>query len=89
MLSSPSTDLDVQVKKIFGIISYVILNKIVKKEMTGLKKGVQYVVHEIMIGAELIGHEIKENTELAEHETGIHDVKNGATSVANKMKNAI
>ncbi|MGH9984731.1 MAG: hypothetical protein ACRD8W_12325 [Nitrososphaeraceae archaeon] len=57
--------------------------------MTGLKKGVQYVGHEIMKGAELIGHEIKENTELAEHETGIHDVKNGVTSVANKMKNAI
>jgi hypothetical protein len=38
MLSSPSTDLDVQVKKIFGIISYVILNKIVKKGMTGSKK---------------------------------------------------
>jgi hypothetical protein len=72
----------------FGIISYVILNKIVK-EMIGLKKGAQYVGHEIMKGAELIGHEIKENTELAEHETGIDDVKNGATSVVNKMKNAI
>jgi hypothetical protein len=57
--------------------------------MTGLKRGVQYVGHEIMKGAEFIGHEIKENTELAEHETGIHDVKNGATSVFNKMKNAI
>jgi hypothetical protein len=89
MLSSPSTDLDVQVKKIFGIIYCVILNKIVKKGMTGLKKGVQYVGHEIMKGAELIGHEIKENTELAEHETGIHDVKNGVTSVFNKIKNAI
>lgn len=89
MLSSPSTDLDVHVKKIFGIISYIILNKIVKKEMTGLKKGVQYVGHEIMKGAELIGHEIKENTELAEHETGIHDIKNSTTSVVNKIKNAI
>ena len=39
--------------------------------------------------AEFIGHEIKENTGLAEHETGIHDVKNGATSVVNKMKNTI
>jgi hypothetical protein len=57
--------------------------------MTGLKKGAQYVGHEIMKGAEFIGHEIKENTELAEHETGIHDVKNGATSVFNKMKNTI
>ena len=88
MLSSPSTDLDVQVKKIFGIIFYVILNKIVK-EMTGLKKGAQYVGHEIMKGAEFIVHEIKENTELAEHETGIHDVKNSTTSVVNKIKNAI
>jgi hypothetical protein len=57
--------------------------------MTGLKKSAQLVGHEIMKGAELIGHEIKENTELAEHERGIHDVKNGATSVINKMKNAI
>ena len=58
--------------------------------MTGLKKGAQHVGHEIMKGAELIGHEIKENTELAEHETGIYDVKNGATSIVNKMKkNAI
>ena len=57
--------------------------------MTGLKKGAQLVGHEIMKGAELIGHEIKENTELAEHERGIHDVKNGATFVINKMKNAI
>ncbi len=57
--------------------------------MTGLKKGAQYVGHEIMKGAEFIGHEIKENTELAEHETGIHDVKNGATSVFKKMKNTI
>ena len=57
--------------------------------MTGLKKGVQYVGHEIMKGAELIGHEIKENTELAEHETGIQDVKNGAKSVYNKMKEAL
>lgn len=57
--------------------------------MTGLKKGAQYVGHEIMKGAEFIGHEIKENTELAEHETGIDDIKNGATSVFNKMKNAI
>ena len=57
--------------------------------MTGLKKGAQLVGHEIMKGAELIGHEIKENTELAEHETGIDDVRNSATSVANKMKNAI
>jgi hypothetical protein len=47
------------------------------------------VGHEIMKGAEFIGHEIKENTELAEHETGIHDVKDGATSIFNKMKNAI
>ena len=57
--------------------------------MTELKKGAQYVGHEIMKGAEFIGHEIKENTELAEHERGIHDVKKGATSVFNKMKNAI
>jgi hypothetical protein len=57
--------------------------------MTELKKGAQYVGHEIMKGAEFIGHEIKENTELAEHETGIHDVKNGVTSVFNKIKNAI
>jgi hypothetical protein len=57
--------------------------------MTELKKGAQYVGHEIMKGAEFIGHEIKENTELAEHETGIHDVKDGATSIFNKMKNAI
>jgi hypothetical protein len=42
-----------------------------------------------MIGAEHIGHEIKENTELAEHEVGIRNVKNSATSVFNKMKNAI
>jgi hypothetical protein len=66
------------------------LNKnLAKKEMTGLKKGAQHVGHEIMIGAEHIGHEIKENTELAEHEVGIHNVKNSATSVLNKMKNAI
>ena len=57
--------------------------------MTELKKGAQYVGHEIMKGAEFIGHEIKENTELAEYETGIHDVKGGATSVFNKIKNAI
>ena len=57
--------------------------------MTELKKGAQYVGHEIMKGAEFIRHEIKENTELAEHETGIHDVKDGATSIFNKMKNAI
>ena len=62
-MSSPLTDLDVHVKKVFGIVSYVIFNKIVK-EMTGLKKGAQYVGHEIMKGAEFIGHEIKENTEL-------------------------
>jgi len=40
-------------------------------------------------GAQHVGHEIKENTELAEHGRGIHDVKNDATSVVNKMKNAI
>lgn len=57
--------------------------------MTGLKRGVQYVGHEIKKAAEFIGHEIKENIELAEHETGTNDVKNGATSVFNKMKNAI
>jgi hypothetical protein len=57
--------------------------------MIGLKKGAEYVGYEIKKGAEFIGHEIKENTELAEHETGILDVKNGATSIFNKMKNAI
>ena len=85
-MSSPSTDLDGHVKNFFGILSYVILKRIAKKEMTGLKKVFK---HEIMKGAELIGHEIKENTELAEHETGIQDVKNGAKSVYNKMKEAL
>jgi hypothetical protein len=88
-LSSPSTDLDGHVKNFFGILSYVILNRIAKKEMTGLKKGAQHVGHEIMIGAEHIGHEIKENTELAEHEVGIRNVKNSAKSVYNKMKEAL
>lgn len=57
--------------------------------MAKIKKVAEFVGHEIMKGTELIGHGIKENTELAEHETGIHDVKNGATSVVNKMKNTI
>lgn len=62
------------------------LNKITGKEMTGLKKGAQFVGYEIKKGAEIIGHEIKENTELAEHETG---VKKGAKSVFNIIKNNI
>jgi hypothetical protein len=65
------------------------LSKVIKKEMAGLTKVAEFVGCEIKKGAELIGHGIKENTELAEHEAGIHDVKNGATSVFNKMKNAI
>ena len=65
------------------------LNKITGKEMTGLKKGAQFVGYEIKKGAEIIGHEIKENTELAEHETGVHDVKIGAKSVFNIIKNNI
>lgn len=65
------------------------LNKITGKDMTGLKKGAQFVGHEIKKGAEIIGHEIKENTELAEHETGIHNVKKDAKSVYNKMKQTL
>jgi hypothetical protein len=49
--------------------------------MTGLKKGAQYVGHEVKRGAEIIGHEIKENTELAEHETGICDVRDAVYSM--------
>ena len=37
----------------------------------------------------IIGGETKENTELAEHETGVHDVKKGAKSVFNIIKNNI
>jgi hypothetical protein len=65
------------------------LNKITGKEMTGLKKGAQFVGYEIKKGAEIIGHEIKENTELAEHETGVHDIMKGAKSVFNIIKNNI
>ena len=36
-----------------------------------------------------IGHGIKENTELAEHEAGVDNVKKGASSVFNKMRNVI
>jgi hypothetical protein len=57
--------------------------------MAGLTKVSEFVGCEIKKGAELIGHGIKENTELAEHEACIHDVKNGATYVFNKMKNAM
>jgi hypothetical protein len=81
----PSTDLDEHVKISFDIISYVMLNKITGKEMTGLKKGAQYVGHEIKRGAEFIGHEIKENTELAEHETGFYDVKDAVYSMKEIM----
>jgi len=65
------------------------MNKIGKKEKTKLKKNAEHVGRLVKKSAEFIGHEIKENTELAEHKTGIHDAKNGVTSVANKMKNAI
>ena len=65
------------------------MNKIVEKEMTKLKKDVEYVGNEIKKGVEFIGHEIKENTELAEHETGIHNVKKDIKSVYNKMKETL
>ena len=54
--------------------------------MAKLTKVAEFVGCEINKGAEFIGHGIKENTELGESETGIHDVKNGPTSVFNKMK---
>ena len=57
--------------------------------MAELTKVTEFVGCEVKKGAEFIGHGIKENTELAEHEAGIHDVKNGAISVFNKMKNVI
>ena len=57
--------------------------------MAELTKVAEFVGCEVKKGAEFIGHGIKENTELAEHEAGIHDVKNGAISVFNKMKNVI
>jgi hypothetical protein len=53
--------------------------------MTGIKRGVQL----LMNAAAYIGHGIKENTELAEHEAGVNTVKNGASSVFNKMRNII
>ena len=56
--------------------------------MTGFTKVAELGGCEIKKGAEFIGHGIKENTGLAEHEAGIHDVKSGAISVFNKMKNA-
>jgi hypothetical protein len=37
--------------------------------------------HDVKKVVKRIGHGIKENIELAEHEAGIHDAKNGATSV--------
>ena len=40
------------------------MNKIVEKEMTKVKKDVEYVGKEIKKGVEFMGHEIKENTEL-------------------------
>jgi hypothetical protein len=62
------------------------LSKIIKKEIAELTKVAEFVGCEIKKGAEFIGHGIKEDTELAEHEAGIHDVKNDAISVFNKMK---
>jgi hypothetical protein len=53
--------------------------------MIGIKRGAQHV----MKAAAYIGHGIKENTELAEHEAGVDNVKKGASSVFNKMRNVI
>ena len=65
------------------------MNKIVEKEMTKLKKDVEYVGNEIKRGVEFIGHEIKENTELAEHDIGVQNVKKSTKTVFNKMKEAL
>jgi hypothetical protein len=57
--------------------------------MSNLKRGAEFVGHEIKRGAVYIGHGIKENTELAEHEIGGYEVKKGAKTVFNKMKKAL
>ena len=71
------------------LVSYVILNKITYKELTELKKDVEYFGLAIKKSAEYIGHGIIENTELAEHETGVHNLKKSTKSVFNKVKETL